>query len=161
MKLIDRRHLLAASAIAPSAVIGRAWAQTADTPNVTLVKSLYAAFGKGDIATIVGAVTSDVAWEAVGRSSDLPTLGARKGQAAVQEFFDLVASGYTFSEFSPKEFYAVGEKVFVLGRYALTVKKTGKSVASDWVHIFTISGGKVSMFREFLDTASAAEAYRS
>ena len=28
-----------------------------DTPNIALVKSLYAAFGKGDIGTIVAAVT--------------------------------------------------------------------------------------------------------
>jgi ketosteroid isomerase-like protein len=161
MKRVDRRHFLAATAIAPAIVGCGALAQGADTPNVALVKSLYAAFGKGDIATIVGAVTPDVDWEAVGRSSDFPTLGPRKGPAAVQEFFGLVGTNLTFSEFSPKEFYAVGDKVFVLGRYAMTVKKTGKSMASDWVHIFTITGGKVSIFREFLDTARAAEAYRS
>jgi ketosteroid isomerase-like protein len=33
-------------------------------------------------------------------------------------------------------------------------------MASDWVHIFTIAGGKVTAFREFLDTARAAEAFR-
>jgi hypothetical protein len=160
MNGIDRRHFLASMA-ATAALLGTAHAQGADTPNIALVKSLYAAFGKGDIATIVGAVTPDVDWEAVGRTSDFPTLGPRKGPAAVQEFFGLVGSNLTFSEFSPKEFYAVGDKVFVLGRYAMTVKKTGKSMASDWVHIFTIAGGKVAIFREFLDTARAAEAYRS
>jgi uncharacterized protein len=161
MQRIDRRHFLAAVAIAPAAVGGSALAQGADTPNVTLVKSLYAAFGKGDTATIVAAVAPDVDWEPVGRASDFPTLGPRKGPAAVQEFFGLVGSNLTFSEFSPKEFYAVGDKVFVLGRYAMTVKKTGKSMASDWVHIFTVAGGKVTIFREFLDTARAAEAYRA
>jgi ketosteroid isomerase-like protein len=33
-------------------------------------------------------------------------------------------------------------------------------MASDWAHIFTIRDGKVVKFREFLDTAVAAEAYR-
>jgi ketosteroid isomerase-like protein len=132
----------------------------ADTPGIALVKSLYAAFGKGDIATIVAAVTADVDWESIGRASDFPTLGPRKGPAGVGEFFKTVGSNLTFSEFSPKEFYAVGDKVFVLGSYAMTVKKTGKAVQSDWVHIFTIANGKVKIFREFLDTARAAEAYR-
>ena len=79
-----------------------------------------------------------------GRASDFPTFGPRKGQAGVQEFFTLVGSNLDFSEFSPKEFYAVGDKVFVLGHYAMTVKKTGKAMASDWVHIFTVAGGKVT-----------------
>ena len=54
----------------------------------------------------------------------------------------------------------MGDKVFVLGRYAMKVKKTGKAMTSDWVHIFTIADGKVKTFREFLDTARPPEAYR-
>ena len=48
----------------------------------------------------------------------------------------------------------------MLGDYAITLKKTGKKMESDWAHIFTIRDGKVTRFREFLDTAQAAEAYR-
>ena len=44
-----------------------------DTPGIALVKSLYAAFGKGDIPTIVGAMTADATWESTGRPSDFPT----------------------------------------------------------------------------------------
>ncbi len=159
MVSIDRRQFLAATAV--SAVLaGTAHAQSADTPNVALAKSLYAAFGKGDIATIIAALAPAVSWEAVGRASDFPTFGARQGPAAVQEFFALVGSNLDFSDFSPKEFFPVGDKVFVLGHYAMTVKKTGKKMESDWVHVFTVAGGKVTAFREFLDTARAAEAYR-
>ena len=134
--------------------------QATDAGNVALAKNLYAAFGKGDVATIVAAMAPQVDWHSGGQASDVPTFGPRKGPAAVQEFFTLVGSSYTFSDFSPKEFYPIGDKVFVLGHYAMTVKKTGKAMASDWVHIFTIAGGKVTAFREFLDTARAAEAFR-
>jgi ketosteroid isomerase-like protein len=51
--------------------------------------------------------------------------------------------------------------VFVLGHYTYTVKKTGKSGSSDWVHVFTIADGKVKAFRDFSDTARAAEANRA
>jgi hypothetical protein len=159
MGSIDRRRFLATTA-ASAALVGTAHAQGADTPNVALVKNLYAAFGKGDIPTIIAALAPDVSWEAVGRNSDFPTFGLRKGPAAVQEFFVLVGSNLDFSDFSPKEFYPIGDKVFVLGHYAMTVKKTGKKMESDWAHVFTIAGGKVVAFREFLDTARAAEAYR-
>jgi len=162
MNGIDRRTFMAASAATAAALApAAAHAQAGDGPGIAQVKGLYAAFGKRDIAAIVAALAPDVDWTVVGRASDVPTFGTRKGPAAVQEFFALVDSSYTFTEFSPKEFYAAGDKVFVLGHYALTVKKTGKSMASDWLHVFTIQGGKVTAFREFLDTARAAEAFRS
>jgi ketosteroid isomerase-like protein len=160
MRKADRRQFLVTSMIASVALAGAAAAQGADTPNVALARSLYGAFGKGDIPTIIAALTPDVEWEAVGRTSDFPTFGPRKGPAAVQEFFSQVGAHLAFSDFSPKEFYPIGDKVFVLGSYAMTVKKTGKKMDSDWVHIFTFAGGKVKAFREFLDTAKAAEAYR-
>jgi ketosteroid isomerase-like protein len=128
--------------------------------NVDLVQNLYAAFLRGDVLTIVRAMDPNGTWESVGRSSDFPTLGVRKGRGEVQSFFDAVSQHEDFSDFSPKEFHAVGDKVFVLGHYAMTVKKTGKPIASDWIHIFTIRGGQVAAFREFTDTAKLAEAYR-
>jgi ketosteroid isomerase-like protein len=128
--------------------------------NITLVQSLYAAFGRGEIATIINAIAPDATWEMVGRAGDFPTFGRRQGPAGVKEFFGLVGSNLDFSEFAPKEFYAAEDRVFALGHYTMTVKKTGKTLASDWIHIFAIRGGKIASFREFLDTASAVEAYR-
>ena len=128
--------------------------------NIAFVQSMYAAFGKGDIATITNALTPDVDWCCNGRPADFPTFGQFTGPEAVNGFFATVAEHNDFAEFSPREFYADGDKVFVLGHYAITVKKTGKMVASDWVHIFTFKNGRVAKFQEFLDTAQAAEAFR-
>jgi uncharacterized protein len=102
----------------------------------------------------------DVAWECVGRTTDYPGFGPRQGQNAVKDFFAFNDQNLAFTEFSPKEFYAVDDKVFVLGRYALTMKKNGRKHESDWVHVFTVRDGKVVEFREFSDTAQAAEAFR-
>jgi hypothetical protein len=134
--------------------------ETMSDANINLVQSMYAAFGRGDVDTIIAATMPDIDWETVGRPSDFPDFGPRRGQNAVREFFAIVAKELTFSEFSPNEFHAVDDKVFVLGHYKMTVSKTGKGIDSDWIHIFTIGNGKVVSFREFLDTAQAAEAYR-
>lgn len=127
--------------------------------NVAHVQSLYAAFGRGDVAAIIAGLTPNVDWETVGRQKDFPTLGPRKGAAQVQEFFKLVAENEDFSDFTPREFYAADDKVFVLGSYNLKVKTTGKPVASEWVHVFTLQDGKVARFREHTDTAQLAEAF--
>lgn len=128
--------------------------------NIALVQSLYAAFGRGDIATIVAAMASDVSWEVVGRSSDYPVMGKRKGPQGVQEFFRQVGELQQANEFAPGAFYASGDHVFVAGHYAWTIKKTGRKTSADWMHMFTIKGGKVTAFREFTDTAQFAEANR-
>ena len=128
--------------------------------DVSLIQSLYAAFGRGEIANIIAALAPDVTWEVVGRPSDHPLLGKRKAPAGVQEFFDTLAKVQDASDFSPQEFYASGDKVFVLGRYRWKLRITGRSVDCDFIHIFTMKNGKVAQFREFTDTAQFAEAYR-
>jgi ketosteroid isomerase-like protein len=128
--------------------------------NIALVQSLYAAFGRGDVAPILAACTPDVDWRLVGRKDDYPTFGEWKGPAGVAQFFKLVVEIEDFQEFTPKEFHAAGDKVFVLGFYALTVKKTGRAMASEWCHVFTIRDGSIIAFREFTDTAQAVAAYR-
>ena len=128
--------------------------------NIATVQNLYAAFGRGDVDTIVSGCLPDVSWASGGRKEDYPPFGARKGTDAVRDFFRSVAEVQDFNEFSPREFYADRDKVFVLGRYEMTVRKSRQKVASEWVHVFTFRAGRVSEFREFTDTAAFAAAYR-
>jgi ketosteroid isomerase-like protein len=127
--------------------------------NIDLIKSLYAAFGRGDIETIIAGLAADVDWAVMGRREDYPLFGTWKGQSDVRRFFHGVQEQQTL-DFSPREFYAADDRVFVLGHYTWKMQKTGRTVASDWVHIFTVTNGKVSKFREFTDTAQFAAAYR-
>jgi ketosteroid isomerase-like protein len=128
--------------------------------NITFVQGLYAAFGKGDIATVVAGAAPDVDWVVNGSRKDFPTFGAWHGAGEVKKFFDSVGQHQESKVFSPQEFYAADDRVFVLGHYEWVIRKTGRTVASDWVHVFTIRGGKVAKFREFNDTAKFVEAYR-
>jgi ketosteroid isomerase-like protein len=105
-------------------------------------------------------MTPDVDWAVNGKVAHFPTLGAWRGHDEVRNFFRTVADTIDFHDFAPREFYDSGDKVFVLGHYDGTVKKTGKRIASDWVHVFTVKGGKVVHFREFTDTANFADAWR-
>ena len=124
--------------------------------NIAVVQDLYAAFGRGDVATILDGLAPDVDWCSVGRASDFPAFGPRSGHAAVADFFKTVAENETFSEFLPQEFHASGDKVFVTGRYSLTMTKTGRPATCEWVHVFTLRDGKVARWREHTDTAQFA-----
>ena len=128
--------------------------------DVALIQNLYAAFGRGEIATIVAAVTPDIEWRLNGSRSDHPLLGTWKGPKGVQAFFDELAKLQDFSEFTPREFVSAGERVFVVGHYAASMRTNGRKAASDWVHIFTVRNGKVAAFLEFTDTAEFARAWK-
>jgi ketosteroid isomerase-like protein len=128
--------------------------------NITFIQSMYTAFSKGDIATIIANVTPDVDWRVNGSRQDFPTMGDWRGAAEVQKFFAAISQHQESREFTPKEFFAADDHVFVIGHYDWKIRKTGRTAASDWVHIFTIRDGKVVKFREFNDTAKFAEAYR-
>ena len=129
-------------------------------PNIELAQALYAAFGRGDIASIVAATTPDVTWGLDGRPTDIPMLGHHKGHAGVQAFFKVLAESHDITSFTPEEFYADGDKVFVLGRYSWIMKPSGRAGASEWLHVWTIRGGKVAALRSLNDTALLAEAWR-
>jgi ketosteroid isomerase-like protein len=128
--------------------------------NIAFVKDIYAAFGRGDIAAILAALTPDVRWEMVGRVADFPNFGIRTGVEGVGVFFRTVGETEEFDQFEPLSFHASADRVFVEGHAAGRLKASGKPVVTDWVHVFTLRDGRIAAFREFLDTAQYAEGWR-
>ena len=103
--------------------------------------------------------------EALGSSllsqfADMPFLRRFHGQAGVQEFFKVLAEVHDITSFTPQEFYADADKVFVIGCYSWTMKPSGRAGSSDWLHVWTIRNGKVAGMRSLNDTALLAEAWR-
>jgi uncharacterized protein len=137
---------------------GLALAQS--NPNIALIQSLYAAFGRGDIDSIEAATTPDVTFGLDGRLQDAPIFRYHKGHAGVRDFFRILAETHDITSFTPEEFYSDRDKVFVLGRYGWTMKPSGHSGESEWLHVWTIRNGKVAAVRSLNDTALLAEAWR-
>ena len=129
--------------------------------NIDVVKDCYEAFLAGDIERLLRALSADVAWEHVGRASDLPTFAPFHGVEGVRKFFGVVAETLDFQRFAPSEFHGSGDLVFAMGNFEATMKNTGKRAASEWLHVFWLKDGKVTRFLEFTDTAKFAEAWRT
>lgn len=129
--------------------------------NVGLVQSLYTAFGRGDLDTLYAAAAPDIDWEAIGPPEDYPLFGKRHGVAGMKEFFTTLMQQEDFEEFTPRDIRGAGDKVFALGHYTVTVKKTGRRVACEWCHVFTIRDGKVAVWREHTDSAAFVKAWNA
>ena len=131
-----------------------------ESRNVEVVQNAYAAFLRGDVEGVLALVDDNVDWHGVkGTEGVAPHSGPRKGRAAVQEFFRQVAESTEFTRFEPREFIAQGDQVAVVGEYSARVKGTGRSIASDWVMVFTLRDGRVVRFREWTDSAQLVRAY--
>lgn len=127
--------------------------------NTEIVKKGYECFGSGDIEGLLELYSDDISWETP-KVDNAVYSGARRGKEAVAEFFELLGQSEKFTEFEPTEFIAEGDKVVVLGKSEANVIASGKTFATDWVHVMTVKDGKVTGFREFFDTAAANQAHQ-
>lgn len=129
--------------------------------NIKLVQDAYSAFGRGDIQAVLDAFAGDVAIGIVGREQDMPLFGIRHGKAGAAEFFRLLDEAHEITMFEPQRFLAAEDMVFVWGRYSWTMRKSGVSSTSEWLHVLTIRDGKVGDWRGHNDTAMLAQAYHA
>jgi ketosteroid isomerase-like protein len=121
-------------------------AETADT-----VRQLYAAFARGDVPAVLGALASDVRWT---EADGFPHGGTYIGPDAVlpNVFMTLNAERDRFAAVA-QEFVADAGTVVVLGDYSGTCKATGRSFSAPFAHVWTLRDGKVATFRQHTDTA--------
>jgi uncharacterized protein len=130
-----------------------------EADNTKVVQDAYAAFGRGDVQSILDRLDDGIVWQGVyGAASNVPMAGERRGKPAVAEFFKLVATHVNFTRFEPKEFVATGDKVVTLGHYTAKTS-ANKEFDSDFAMVFTMRNGKVTKFQEFLNTAALDAAF--
>jgi uncharacterized protein len=127
--------------------------------NVDIVKDLYGAFARGDVPTVLGAMSPDIEWSEAEGSPYQPSGAAWIGAEAIVEnlFMKLVTEweGYTLH---PERFHDAGETVVVEGRYTGTYIATGVSADQQYCHVFRFENGKLARFQQYTDTAQMQKA---
>ncbi len=126
--------------------------------NQQTVQGLYEAFGRGDVPTMLAALSDDVDWRLDGPAS-VPYFGQFKGHGGVVDFLTKLGSNVEMERFEPREFIAKGDKVVVLGGERGRVKSTGQAFDNEWAMVFTFKDGKVTSFRSYEDSGAVAGAF--
>jgi ketosteroid isomerase-like protein len=106
--------------------------------NIGLVRSLYEAFGQGDVPAVLAGFADDIEWI---EPDGLPFETQHSPQGVAENVFAPITNDVEGFSVNPEEYYAAGDEVIAIGRYG----GTGNSTGSD---------GKVARFREFSDTAT-------
>jgi ketosteroid isomerase-like protein len=124
--------------------------------NKQVVQRVYDAFGKGDIESILGNLTDDFIWNVPGPA---PFAGRRTGLDGMRQFFQQLASSVEIEQFDVNEILADGDKVVVLGKEREKIRATGNIFETEFVHVYTLRGGKLAHGQVFADTAASAAAW--
>ena len=128
--------------------------------NIKTIARIYEAFGRGDVAAILDAVTDDVDWAAEAASPAAPWYGVRHGKDAVAAFFTDFGSAMEIEEFTPVSIAANDTDVLTVVRCRARSRSTGKTIAMDLHHFFTFRDGKIAYYRGTEDTAQTEAALR-
>lgn len=124
-----------------------------DAANQAVVEALYRAFAANDGATIGGLLAPDLVWMEA-ESGPYADRNPYNGPGAVFEgVFARIGAGYEGFVVTPAVFIASGDRVVALGRYTGTNRATGEALDAQFAHVFTVTGGKVTRFQQYTDTA--------
>lgn len=121
--------------------------------NQAVVEALYRAFAAGDGAAISGLLSLSLVWiEAEG--GPYADRNPYNGPEAVFEgVFGRIGAEFGGFAATPASFHASGDKVFAEGRYSGTNLATGEVLDAQFMHVFTVSDGKITGFQQYTDTA--------
>ena len=121
--------------------------------NIKTIMGVYEAFGRGDVAVILDAVTSDVDWAAEADPAVAPWHGVRHGRDAVAAFFTEFGATMEVEEFIPVSLAANDTDVLSVVRFRARSRATGKTAAMHLHHFFKFRDGKIAYYRGTEDTA--------
>ena len=129
--------------------------------NIKTVQTLYKAFGRGDVQTIIDNVTDDVDWGTEASPSVAPWHGPHTGKDGVRAFLQEFGSAVEVLEFTPTAFGSNDDDVFAIVRYRGSSRTTGKTTAMDLHHWFRFRDDKVYYYRGTEDTAQNEASLRA
>ena len=128
-----------------------------EASHVDVVKAIYAAFGRGDVATILGHLDPEVQWQVNGPPT-IAGMGLSRGHAGVLEFFGAL-SKVEMLAYEPRTFLADGDSVVVLGWEKGRYRDTGRSWEAHWAQAFRFVAGRVVSYTEYIDSHAIAVAH--
>jgi ketosteroid isomerase-like protein len=129
-----------------------------ETKNVKVVQAMYDAFAKGDVDAVVAAMTLDIKWneaENFPYADGNPYVGP---QAVVDGVFSRLGADWEYWNLKIDHMVSSGDEVVVFGRYVAKNRSTGKAINAQFVHDWTVHGGKAANFQQYADTAQVLAA---
>ncbi len=127
---------------------------------ISKIQDIYAAFGRGDIQTILDSMADDVSWE-FEAPAEISWSGIRKGSHQAAGFFVALAAEQTDPHLEMTEFFSNGDAVAAFGRYQATMRATGVRVDTPVAHYFQFRDGKIARYVNIVNSAAFVHALKA
>jgi ketosteroid isomerase-like protein len=108
-----------------------------------IAQTIYETFGRGDLDAFVSLLDEDITWR-VAR-------GAGRGAAAFRAYLESLPGNYPGLTITPDLLIDDGDTIVVLGTHRF--RNESASLEVPFAHVWSLSGGKVSVFAEYYDPA--------
>ena len=87
----------------------------------------------------------------------LPGGGDLRGVLEFRLFLEAMMEHLEEAYPEPEEFLAAGDKLIVLGTWHARARKTGRTAAVPFAHVFQMRDGKFNYFRNYIDSSEPLE----
>ena len=126
--------------------------------NKQTIEGLYAAFGRGDVPFIIGALDPDIEWWEAENFIYADKNPYRGPQSVLAGVFGRIMAEWDSFTVTPEEVLDAGDTVVGCGYYAGKYRQTGRAVRAQFAHVFKIRDGRVTKFQQYTDTAQFQQA---
>jgi len=126
--------------------------------NVAVIRGIYQAFARGDVAHVLGSMSPDVIWMEAENFPYADRNPYRGPDAVVAGVFARCMGEWDGFAVRMDDLIDGGDRVVSLGRYGGKHKGTGRSMNPQAVHVWTLKGGMVVAFQQYIDTLDVARA---
>jgi ketosteroid isomerase-like protein len=130
------------------------------TGNLEVIKGIYEAFSRGDIAAVLARMRADARWGFNVADSDVPWHRQATGPDEIMRSLSLFAEHCQVTRFEPRRYIASGEDVVVDVGLSYVLKKTGSPLELEQLHWWSLTDGRVARLVHFEDTAQVISAWR-
>ena len=125
--------------------------------NLSLIKTGYEAFAKGDMPTVLGLFDAKMEWYEPEHSiywTGAPHVGP---QSVLNHVFARLPKDFDGFHMDISRMVGSGDTVLVEGRFRGTGKATGKPLDAQFAHVWDLRDGKTVRFQQYGDTWQFAQ----
>jgi len=115
------------------------------SPNASIVRKTYENFAKGDISLVLEAFDPSITWHVPGQS---PISGDYRGSDEIVGFFKQILA-LCGGVFAIELHRLLADDNIVVALVTVKAERNGRSAAFEEVHVWRVSDGKITAFREF------------
>jgi ketosteroid isomerase-like protein len=126
--------------------------------NLDIVQDLYKAFASQDRDRILAIFDPQIEWI---QNDGFPGGGRYLGaETVLDHVFAGLAAAWASWQADVGRWLVAEDSIVALGAYRGTYRRTGKSMAAAFAHVYWLRDGRVVRFEQYADTAKVAEACR-